>query len=754
MIFSGHSLAATSDLRADALLAIDMNRSAMIERVVATWQGKLSIEQEALVRTALAMMRADRLLAASLAPSLDGLLSVIQSEEQGSLAAKTITSKLAGDADLGYTPVAPCRLFDTRTTYGGTGPLLPDVFRNFGTSGSLTGQGGIPGCSIPLGAQAIVMQTGALLPSALGYIAGGAQGATAYPNAVVLYQAGQQYSTSITLPLNTTNGQFTLVARFNGTEAYGDVLGYFNTITPNSGPVGPTGPTGPTGPAGAIGATGPQGIQGPVGPIGPQGLQGIQGPQGVQGLTGTTGATGADGRTVLNGTVAPNDALGVPGDFYLDTTTNVLYGPKAGGTWPATGVSLVGPAGPTGATGATGPAGADGATGATGPAGATGANGAQGPQGEVGPQGATGPAGPTGATGAAGATGATGAQGPVGATGPQGPQGDTGATGPVGPQGPQGLQGVQGAVGPAGPQGATGADGLDGNTVLNGAGAPGAAVGVNGDFYVDLATTTLYGPKAGGTWPATGVPLVGPAGPTGATGATGAQGPQGEVGPQGATGPAGPTGAQGPIGPIGPQGLQGIQGPQGVQGPAGATGATGATGPSGTTGQDAITVSGTGFLSLAANPATNAYQLVPGLEVPFTVPAGDPNLNRVIISYTVGAYVNSSGGGSASGVQVGLFTDSTCTTNVGGTLSLHAINDNGQGYKTEVSALTHTFVVLAGTYTYAVCARRSYIPGSTTAYFGNSGIVVSSNGTATTGGTGPWQVPGIQGRLTAQVLRK
>ena len=163
---SGAALARSGDLRADALLAIDMNRPAMIERVVATWQGGLSTEQEALVRTALAKMRADRLLAASLAPSLDGLLSVIQSEEQGSLAAKSITPKLAGDADLGYTPVAPCRLFDTRTPYGGTGPLLPDVLRNFDTSGSLTGQGGILGCNIPTGAQAIVMQTGALLPSA------------------------------------------------------------------------------------------------------------------------------------------------------------------------------------------------------------------------------------------------------------------------------------------------------------------------------------------------------------------------------------------------------------------------------------------------------------------------------------------------------------------------------------------------------------------------------------------------------------
>ena len=73
-----------------------MNRPAMIERVVATWQGKLSIEQEELVRSALAKMRADRLLAASLAPSLDGLLSVIQSEEQGSLAAEVDNAQACG----------------------------------------------------------------------------------------------------------------------------------------------------------------------------------------------------------------------------------------------------------------------------------------------------------------------------------------------------------------------------------------------------------------------------------------------------------------------------------------------------------------------------------------------------------------------------------------------------------------------------------------------------------------------------------
>jgi hypothetical protein len=108
---------------------------------------------------------------------------------------------------------------------------------------------------------------------------------------------------------------------------------------------------------------------------------------------------------VLNGATAPNNNQGVNGDFFINTATNTISGPKANGAWPA-GVSLVGPQGPTGAAGATGP---------------------QGVAGAVGPQ------------GTAGATGLTGA---VGAVGPQGPAGATGSTGAVGPQGPQGLAGL------------------------------------------------------------------------------------------------------------------------------------------------------------------------------------------------------------------------------------------------------------------------------------------------------------------------
>jgi len=123
---------------------------------------------------------------------------------------------------------------------------------------------------------------------------------------------------------------------------------------------------------------------------------------------------------------------------------------------------------------------------------------------------------------------AGGSQGPQG---PPGPQGATGATGLIGPQGPPG---------PAGPQGVAGA----GKNILNGASNPTASIGVDGDFYIDTATTTIYGPRIAGNWPR-GVPLRGPLGATGPQGATGATGPQGPQGATGAAGAQGPTGATG-----------------------------------------------------------------------------------------------------------------------------------------------------------------------------------------------------------------
>ncbi|HAB99249.1 MAG TPA: hypothetical protein DCE71_05455 [Parachlamydiales bacterium] len=61
-------------------------------------------------------------------------------------------------------------------------------------------------------------------------------------------------------------------------------------------------------------------------------------------MTGPKGDDGTNGKTVLNGTTDPTSLVGVDGDFYINTSTNFIFGPKASGSWPA-GVSLVGPTG-------------------------------------------------------------------------------------------------------------------------------------------------------------------------------------------------------------------------------------------------------------------------------------------------------------------------------------------------------------------------------------------------------------------------
>lgn len=73
-------------------------------------------------------------------------------------------------------------------------------------------------------------------------------------------------------------------------------------------------------------------------------------------LLASQGAPGADGKTILNGTTRPSTTeytFGANGDFYLDTATNVLYGPAVV-TCPVVlhcftawgqGTSLVGPPG-------------------------------------------------------------------------------------------------------------------------------------------------------------------------------------------------------------------------------------------------------------------------------------------------------------------------------------------------------------------------------------------------------------------------
>jgi hypothetical protein len=133
--------------------------------------------------------------------------------------------------------------------------------------------------------------------------------------------------------------------------------------------------------------------------------------------------------TVLSGAGVPAKSLGIDGDFYIDTKSMNMYGPKKKNSWPLP-VSLRGPQGPAGI------AGSDGKNASTSSVSA-GAAGAAGPQGPAGPAGPAGPKGETGATGPQGPAGPAGSN--TGTAGPAGPKGDTGATGAQGPKGDAGT---------------------------------------------------------------------------------------------------------------------------------------------------------------------------------------------------------------------------------------------------------------------------------------------------------------------------
>ncbi len=325
-----------------------------------------------------------------------------------------------------------------------------------------------------------------------------------------------------------------------------------------TGKTGAKGSVGATGASGPVGDTGAQGCEGAAGPTGPQGNTGPQGCEGPVGATGATGdagpagSPGADGRTILSGTGAPKDTTGEDGDFYIDTASEDIYGPKTAGSWGAA-TSTIGPAGPQGEQG---PAGTNGKTvlsGAGAPDPALGSDGDfyldtsnndfYGPK-SGGSWGAgtslVGPAGPQGEQGIAGANGRTILNGPGAPAADTGSDGDfyvdTAAEDIYGPKTGGAWGSPTSLVGPPGAKGDTGETGAAGKTILSGSGAPDAGLGTDGDFYIDTTALVIYGPKTGGGW-GSPVSLVGPQGPQGDTGPAGEQGPKGDTG---ATGPGVP----------------------------------------------------------------------------------------------------------------------------------------------------------------------------------------------------------------------
>ena len=208
------------------------------------------------------------------------------------------------------------------------------------------------------------------------------------------------------------------------------------------------------------------------------------GPQGIQGAASTV--AGPSGTLVRSGSDAPANTLGNNGDWFIETTNNRLYGPKANNEWPGEFVSLVGPSGTLVRSGSDEPADSLGNNGdwyidST-------SHVLYGPK--------------------ASNTWPTPGTNLVGPQGQQGIQGEGSATVTIGTTS-LGSTSTDVSVTNSGtsteavlnftiPRGGTGTDGTDGKTILNGSGTPSG--GNDGDFWIDTNTNKLYGPKANDTW--------------------------------------------------------------------------------------------------------------------------------------------------------------------------------------------------------------------------------------------------------------
>jgi hypothetical protein len=141
-------------------------------------------------------------------------------------------------ADLVYTPVAPCRVVDTRTGGGALGAGFERSFYVAGVDG-FAGQGGNPaGCGLPRGpATAAVVNFVAVAPGGPGNLRAWAYGGTAPTASVINYAAvGMNVANAVVVPLcdaataSCVPGDITVRADVSGTHLVADVVGYFRSV--------------------------------------------------------------------------------------------------------------------------------------------------------------------------------------------------------------------------------------------------------------------------------------------------------------------------------------------------------------------------------------------------------------------------------------------------------------------------------------------------------------------------------------------
>jgi hypothetical protein len=220
------------------LLAIDQNRSTVVDRVVGQWGEALAQAGAGLtaeqLRELLAGLRADHLLAASLSGTLEGLRNVVATAvtSNAGVKANLLQAKALGDggADLVYTPVTPCRLADTRNAGGQIGGNASRDFKVWVASGGFAAQGGsASNCDIPANPAAVAVNITAVTPSGAGNLIAYPTGTPSF-SSVLNYQLGQNALANgavVRTCLPNCANQLTIATNGAGVDVVVDIAGYF-----------------------------------------------------------------------------------------------------------------------------------------------------------------------------------------------------------------------------------------------------------------------------------------------------------------------------------------------------------------------------------------------------------------------------------------------------------------------------------------------------------------------------------------------
>ncbi len=234
------------------LLAVDLNRQSIIDTLITSWQTQLPAGESgaaniAELRSALNKLRADELLAASMSRTSEGLKRVLAAADasdatQSLPLALQLAERSPGerqkavgdpDKDLVYTPLTPCRLFDTRAgqtsalgTVGGT--FLPNTRRTISPGAS---------CAIPAtGVKNLFMAVTTFnnTVNSGGFLALPLPAAP-ITGAVDIFNLGSQWSTTNTITTTTSVAAFDVFVASANADLIVDVLGYFAPPTSGNG---------------------------------------------------------------------------------------------------------------------------------------------------------------------------------------------------------------------------------------------------------------------------------------------------------------------------------------------------------------------------------------------------------------------------------------------------------------------------------------------------------------------------------------